>query len=147
MPFVRAALSHEELDVAAIMSEATHPSCGAVAAFIGTVRESASVSAHSEQSVVRLEYDAHPTLAEPKINEIVSAAVEKWHLERAVAVHRTGLCDLGDPTVVVACGAAHRAEALDATHWIIDEIKGTVPIWKKEIYTDGSSWVGSEGEN
>lgn len=145
MPFQHAALSDEPLDVASILSEATHPSCGAVAAFIGTVRESASVPEQSGRSVVRLEYDAHPTLAEQKLKEIVALAQEKWELERVVAVHRTGACDLGDPTVVVACGAAHRAEALDATHWIIDEIKATVPIWKKEIYADGSSWVGAEG--
>ena len=145
MPVVRGAISADALEVASILSEAADPSCGAVAAFIGTVRESASANEKRASSVVRLEYDAHPTLAEQKLAQIVELAQQKWDLERAIAVHRTGACDLGEPTVVVACGAAHRAEALDATHWIIDEIKATVPIWKKEIYSDGSSWVGGEG--
>ncbi|HET7481833.1 MAG TPA: molybdenum cofactor biosynthesis protein MoaE [Actinomycetota bacterium] len=144
MSETRAALSSNELKVADIMSEATDPACGAVAAFIGTVRETASVDKHRDASVVALEYDAHPSLAEEKMEEIVRAAAEKWGLERVVAVHRTGRCELGEPTVVVACGAGHRAEALEACHWIIDEIKATVPIWKKEIYSDGSSWVGDE---
>jgi molybdopterin synthase catalytic subunit len=91
-----------------------------------------------------LEYEAHPTLASARMEEIAQEATTKWGLARVVAVHRTGRCALGEPTVVVACGAAHRAEALEACHWIIDEIKASVPIWKKEIYADGSSWVGSE---
>lgn len=127
-----------------LIGDASDPSCGAVASFIGTVRESAAVPDNAAKSVTMLEYEAHPTLASARMEEIAHEATTKWGLERVVAVHRTGGCPLGEPTVVVACGAAHRAEALEACHWIIDEIKASVPIWKKEIYADGSSWVGSE---
>lgn len=144
MASTRTGLSAEPLDIAEAISDASAPSCGAVASFVGTVRESAAVRGNSSKTVTMLDYEAHPTLAATRIEEIAQEAVTKWGLERVVAVHRTGRCTLGDPTVVVACGAAHRVEALDACHWIIDEIKASVPIWKREIYADGSSWVGSE---
>lgn len=137
-------ISPDPLDIAALIADASDPSCGAVASFIGTVRESAAVPGNATRSVTMLEYEAHPTLAEARMEEIAHEATTKWGLARVVAIHRTGRCGLGEPTVVVVCGAAHRAEALDACHWIIDEIKASVPIWKKEIYADGSSWVGSE---
>jgi molybdopterin synthase catalytic subunit len=139
-------ISPDPLDIAVLIAGATDPSCGAVASFIGTVRESAAVQGNAAKSVTMLEYEAHPTLAAARIEEIAREATTKWGLARVVAVHRTGRCPLGEPTVVVACGAAHRAEALEACHWIIDEIKASVPIWKKEIYADGSSWVGSEAD-
>jgi molybdopterin synthase catalytic subunit len=134
------------LDVARAIADASAPSCGAVASFVGTVRESASVKDNADKSVTTLEYEAHPALAPTRIEEVAQEAAAKWSLERVVAIHRTGTCELGEPTVVIACGAAHRGDALEACHWLIDEIKATVPIWKKEIYADGSSWVGAEGE-
>ena len=60
-------------------------------------------------------------------------------------IHRVGRCSLGEPTVVIACSAPHRADALEACRWLIDELKESVPIWKKEIYEDGDAWVGDEG--
>ena len=95
---------------------------------------------------MRLEYEAHPTLAPHRLEEIAREARSKWDLERVVTIHRTGPCDIGDVTVVVACSAAHRGEALDACRWCIDTIKATVPIWKKEIYSDGAAWVGAANE-
>ena len=144
MSSTKTGISAEPLDIAAAIAAASDPLCGAVASFIGTVRESAAVTSNAAKAVTMLDYEAHPTLAASRIEEIAQEAVTKWGLERVVAVHRTGRCSLGEPTVVVACGAAHRAEALEACHWIIDEIKASVTIWKKEIYSDGSSWVGSE---
>ena len=94
---------------------------------------------------MRLDYEAHPTLAHERLQSIAREAAERWGLDRVVAVHRTGACEIGEPTVVVACGAAHRAEALDACRWMIDTIKTTVPIWKREVYADGSAWIGAEG--
>lgn len=144
MASTKTAISPKPLDIATLIDSASDPSCGAVASFIGTVRENAAVPGNDAKSVTMLEYEAHPTRAASRMEEIALEATDKWSLERVVAVHRIGRCRLGEPTVVVACGAAHRAEALEACHWIIDEIKATVPIWKKEIYADGSSWVGSE---
>ena len=143
MAEIRTEISGAPLDIAALIAEASDPSCGAVASFVGTVRASASVGGNEDKPVTRLEYDAHPELAPATIADVAAQAAEKWALQRVVAVHRTGTCELGEPTVVIACGAAHRAEALDACRWIIDEVKASVPIWKKEIYADGSSWVGT----
>ena len=144
MAYVRTQISNEPIEIGALIAEAASPSCGAIASFVGTVRVTASSDEKSDKPVTRLEYDAHPTLAEAKLAEVAARASEKWPLERLVAVHRTGTCELGDPTVVIACSSAHRAEALEACHWAIDELKATVPIWKKEIYSDGSTWVGAE---
>jgi molybdopterin synthase catalytic subunit len=132
------------LDVAKAIAAASTPEAGAIAVFIGTVRSEAAVRDHASDPVVRLEYDVHVELAEQRLGEMAAEAASKWGLLRLVAIHRSGSCDLGEPTVVVVCSSPHRAEALDACRWIIDEIKATVPIFKREVYADGSSWVGTE---
>jgi len=143
MTAIRAAILDEPLDVAALVSSAADPSSGGIASFVGTVRESAAVAGKEDQRVTHLEYDAHPELARRKLTEIAQQAAEKWQLQHVTAVHRSGRCAVAEPTVVIVCTAAHRGEALDACRWLIDELKATVPIWKKEIYADGSSWVGA----
>lgn len=135
------AISAAPLDVAAAIGAAGTLETGGIGVFVGTVRATPSVQA--DQQVTRLEYEAHPTLAEETMRALALEAAHKWNLVRVVAIHRTGTCELGDSTVVIACSAPHRAEALDACRWLIDEIKATVPIWKKEVYADGSSWVGA----
>jgi molybdopterin synthase catalytic subunit len=137
-------LSPDPLDVDALVQDVLDPACGGVGVFIGTVRESAAAMSSGDRPVVRLEYEAHESLAGSRLEEIAREATEKWGLHRVAAVHRTGVCKLGEPTVVVACSAPHRAEALDACRYIIDTIKAGVPIFKKEVYADGSSWVGSD---
>jgi molybdopterin synthase catalytic subunit len=104
------------------------------------------VRANESKAVVRLDYEAHPELAATRLEEIGRDAADKWELLRVVAWHRTGACELGEPTVVVACSAPHRGDALEACRHVIDTIKATVPIWKREVYADGSSWVGAEGD-
>ncbi len=145
MAYVSAGISEAPLDVSRAIGDAASPDLGGIAVFIGTVRDSPSVGPNEDQSVTRLEYEAHPTLAEAKLGEIAGDAAAKWNVERVVALHRTGRCELGEPTVVVACGAAHRGDALEACRWIIDTIKAEVPIWKREVYagTGGSAWVGT----
>ncbi len=147
MSAVSSGITEQPLDVDAVISSASTPDCGGIGVFIGTVRTSAAAPAHSDTPVVRLDYEAHPTLAPERLQAIAHEAADKWSLERISAWHRTGSCELGEPTVVVACGAAHRGDALEACRWVIDTIKTTVPIWKREIYADGSSWIGAnEGD-
>ncbi|MEA2451397.1 MAG: molybdopterin synthase catalytic subunit [Actinomycetota bacterium] len=134
------AISAAPLDIAAVIGAAGTPTSGGIGVFVGTVRSTPSDD--TDKQVTGLEYEAHPTLAEETLRSLALEAAHKWGLERVVALHRTGTCELGEPTVVVACSSPHRAEALDACRWLIDELKATVPIWKKEIYADGSSWVG-----
>lgn len=138
---ISVAISAAPLDVGAAIGATSTIETGGTGVFVGTVRATPSVE--GDKQVVRLDYEAHPTLAEETMKKLAFEAADKWSLNRVVAIHRTGECEVGEPTVVIACSAAHRAEALDACRWLIDEIKANVPIWKKEIYTDGSSWVGA----
>ena len=145
MAEIVAQISEEPLDVHAAIAAATDRRLGGIAVFIGTVRDSASVDVNASKPVTRLDYEAHPELAHARLKEIAEDAAAKWDVERIVAIHRTGSCDLGEPTVVVACGSPHRRDALEACRWIIDTIKSEVPIWKREVYADagGSAWVGT----
>jgi molybdopterin synthase catalytic subunit len=145
MPDVDIGISGEPLDLAAATSSVADPECGGIAVFVGTVRETAAAGGSEGKRVIRLDYEAHPALAPERLEEIARDACSKWDLRRVVAFHRTGACELGEPTVVVACAAPHRADALEACRWMIDTIKATVPIWKREVYADGSSWIGAEG--
>lgn len=140
-PGISVSISAAPIDIAAAIGAAGTPDTGGTGAFVGTVR--ATPGAEADKQVVRLDYEAHPTLAEEALRTLALEATHKWSLTRVVAIHRTGSCEVGEPTVVIACSAPHRAEALDACRWLIDEIKTQVPIWKKEIYSDGSSWVGA----
>ena len=143
--YIDVAITPDPLDLSAAIGRVSAPEIGGIGVFLGTVRVSAAVSGNEDKDVVGLEYEAHPELAEPKLTEIVHTAAAKWDLHRVVAHHRIGPCGVGEPTVVIACGAPHRADALEACRYIIDELKATVPIWKREDYADGSSWVGAEG--
>lgn len=68
--------------------------------------------------------------------------MDRWKLRSAVIAHRVGRCELGEPTVVIACASPHREEAFASCRWIIEQLKATAPIWKCEIYEDGERWIG-----
>ena len=140
------AVTKRKLDVAGAVAAVTGPEVGGIGIFVGTVRHSAAVEANAGKAVTSLDYEAHVSLAEQRLSEIAREASVKWDVRRITAIHRTGHCGLGEPTVVVACGAPHRGDALEACRWMIDTIKSSVPIWKREGYADGSSWVGSDGD-
>lgn len=144
MADIATSISDEALDVAAAVARVSAPELGGIAVFVGTVRDTAAVDENAGKNVVRLDYEAHPSLAEDALAQVAFDAAKKWDVRRVIAIHRTGTCELGEPTVVVACGAPHRSDALEACRWIIDAIKQTVPIWKREVYADGSAWVGAE---
>ena len=141
MSEVSATISAAPIDVAATIGAAATPEVGGIGVFVGTVRATPGAEGAGDRTVVRLTYDAHPTLAQEALRALAHEAAAKWALTRVVAVHRTGDCELGDPTVVIACSAPHRTAALEACRWLIDEVKTAVPIWKKEFYSDGSSWI------
>lgn len=138
-------ITADPLDISEAVAMASSPAAGGIAMFVGTVRATPAVHGNADKTVVRLDYEAHDQLAREGLAALAHQASERWELERVVALHRVGSCDVGEPAVVVVCSGAHRAEALDACRWLIDELKATVPIWKKEVYADGSSWVGAEG--
>jgi molybdopterin converting factor subunit 1 len=115
---------------------------GGTVAFLGSVRD------HSEEAgpVERLEYSAYREMAEKILREVAEEAARRWPLSGVAVLHGVGDLSIGDHTVVVACSSAHRAEAFEACRFVIDEVKGRAPIWKKEVGPEGEHWVGMEGE-
>ncbi|HUQ40063.1 MAG TPA: molybdenum cofactor biosynthesis protein MoaE [Acidimicrobiales bacterium] len=134
------ALCDTPLPVAEVLAWADAPDCGGVVLFSGTVRD------HSEgrPGVTGLEYEAYTELVVPKLAEVAAAARTRWPEIRRVAVlHRVGRLTIGDTAVVVVVGAPHREEAFAAARYLIDTVKATAPIWKRESWDGGASWVAS----
>lgn len=134
------AFSQTPIDTAALHAQLDHPAAGGLVTFEGRVRN------HNEGlDVLRLEYEAFEALAEKEGTRIVEEAQQRFGVERALCVHRTGLLEIGDVAVWVGVSAGHRGEAFAACRYIIDEVKQRVPIWKKEHYAQGDSgWVNCE---
>ena len=133
----RAAIVTDVIGVAAIVDEVRGPTQGAIATFIGTVRNNSGA-----RTVTGLEYSAYPEMANREMNEILHEALALASGAEIVAVHRVGNLNVGDVCVMIAASHAHRAAAFDACRYAIEEIKKRVPIWKRERYADGSTeWV------
>jgi MoaE-MoaD fusion protein len=130
-------LSTEPLDVARVVAEAESDDAGAVASFVGTVRRRSR-----GRDVVRLEYEAFAEMAEPMLRRLAEELTAKHGLCEVAIHHRVGSVDIGEASVVIAVSAPHRAAALDACREAIDTLKGTIPLWKKEVYRDGEEWIG-----
>jgi molybdopterin synthase catalytic subunit len=112
---------------------------GAIAAFEGIVRS------HSRgREALYLEYEAYAPMALAKMREIAAQAREKFAVHRIAILHRLGRLEIGETSVLIAVSAAHRGAAFDACRYSIDTLKRTVPIWKKEFFTDGSAWADGE---
>jgi MoaE-MoaD fusion protein len=130
------ALREEPLDPTAIADRIRGAGEGALAVFEGIVR------AHSRGKQVRaLVYEAYGSMAQKQMEQLADEARRRWPILDLTIVHRTGTLQVGDVSVVIAVAASHRGEAFDACEWLIDELKHTVPIWKKEVYTEGEAWI------
>jgi molybdopterin synthase catalytic subunit len=114
------------------------PGSGGIDVFIGTVR-----NATKGKPVIRLEFEAYEPMAMKEMDKIAKQAFEKWPVQKILVHHRTGVLEVGEVPVVIAVAAAHRAAAFEACRYIIDTLKETVPIWKKEIFEDGEVWVAA----
>ncbi|GAA1170884.1 molybdenum cofactor biosynthesis protein MoaE [Ornithinimicrobium humiphilum] len=126
------------LSVDEALAAVSHPRAGAVALFVGTVRE------HDEgrEGVTQLDYSAHPDALE-QLTAIARSVAEGDQVHGVYAVHRVGSLTVGDLAVVCAVSAEHRAEAFDGGRRLIEELKATVPIWKRQAWAEGDhSWVG-----
>jgi molybdopterin synthase catalytic subunit len=131
------ALSPGPLPVAEASAWVVLPSCGATVTFTGTARD----HAEGRPGVHRLEYEAYEEPALARLGAIGTEIRGRWPaVGRVAMLHRTGVVDLGDAAVVVAVSAPHRGEAFDAARFAIDELKRTVPIWKRESWDGGESW-------
>jgi MoaE-MoaD fusion protein len=124
------------LALAEVVDAVASPGRGGIVTFTGTVRDTTR-----GKRVLRLEYEAYAGMAERKLAEI-GAAVAAAHGVEVAIVHRVGVLAPGDAAVVIACAAAHRTAAFRACEECIERLKRDVPIWKREVFEDGSEWVG-----
>ena len=129
------ALSSEPIDILAVQQAVSRPEFGAIVTFLGITRN------HFDgRPVERLEYEAYPEMALPELRRIGQEIEQRWPGVAVAIVHRTGVVPLGEPSVVIAVGSPHRAAGYEANRYAIEALKQRVPIWKKEIYADGSAW-------
>jgi len=114
---------------------------GAVIVFRGVARRYSR-----GRDVVHLEYEAYPEMADKVMAQIADEMKSRWPVSGVAIVHRTGVLEIGQASVAIAVSAPHRGEAFAAAEYAIDRLKQVVPIWKKEVWSDGSQWIGWENE-
>ncbi|HEV7620544.1 MAG TPA: molybdenum cofactor biosynthesis protein MoaE [Flavisolibacter sp.] len=114
------------------------PQSGGIDIFIGTVR-----SKTKDKEVVRLEFEAYESMALKEMHKIAEHCMRQWPVQRMSVHHRVGTLQVGEIPVIIAVSAAHRDAAFDACRYMIDTLKQTVPIWKKEVFLDGEVWVAA----
>jgi MoaE-MoaD fusion protein len=130
-------LSDAPLSVENVVSEVRDDSAGAIATFVGTTRS------HSRgRDVLHLEYEAYEGMAERVMADLAGELTHRHDLCKVAIHHRVGRVDIGGTSVVIAVSAAHRAAALAACAEAIEELKVSVPLWKKETYVGGEEWIG-----
>ena len=135
-------LTDEAIDRQALIDEVMRSSDGALVVFDGVVRDH-----HEGKAVSEIVYEAYRPMAEKEIAKVVAAVSARFPDVRVAVRHRLGLVKVGEASIVIACSASHRAEAFDACREVIDRVKETVPIWKKERGPDGEEWVGWQGQS
>jgi molybdopterin synthase catalytic subunit len=134
---MRAAVVTRPIDVAELMREVADARHGATAIFIGTVR-----SVNEGRDVREIEYTAYEEMAEREMTAILGEAANSNDGALLVAEHRIGTLKIGEASIVIAAAHEHRGRALDALRYAIEEMKSRVPIWKREVYSDGTqTWV------
>jgi molybdopterin synthase catalytic subunit len=142
LPTPRTRLIDDRIDVGALIAEVSDPSCGAIAVFLGCVREM-----NEGRAVTGIAYSAYRAMATREMAAIADEAQAKHGVSRLTIVHRLGLLELGDVSVAVVAAHPHRAPALDANRYVIEQLKRRVPIWKLEHYVDGTrEWVAGATE-
>ncbi|MGR5904167.1 molybdenum cofactor biosynthesis protein MoaE [Bacillus cereus] len=137
---------YEVIDTPISIEEVTNKvirrECGAVTTFVGTVREFTK-----GRRTLHLEYVAYKTMAEKQLERIGTEVGERWYRTFVAITHRIGTLQISDLAVVVAVSTLHRKAAYEANEYIMERIKQIVPIWKKEFWEDGESWIGDQLEN
>jgi molybdopterin synthase catalytic subunit len=131
-------LQEEKINVEDVISSVQSPDAGAIDVFIGTVRNQTK-----NKAVIHLEFEAYESMAIAEIKKIVSRAKSSWPILNISVVHAIGKLEIGDIPVVIAVSTAHRKAAFEACEFVIDELKKTVPIWKREFFEDGDQWVSA----
>lgn len=132
-----ARLTEQAIDVVGLASAGARDDCGAVVVFLGTTRDH-----HDGRPVVELAYEAYPRMAEPALELLEHEALARFEIASCAIIHRLGVVPVREASVAVVVNAAHRGPAFDAAQWVMDELKRSVPIWKRERFADGDgAWV------
>lgn len=131
-------ISDQPLDIPSCIDWVMTPQSGGIDVFIGTVRDTTK-----GKTVVRLEFEAYEAMALKEMHKIAEQAFSKWPIQKLLIHHRAGVLKVGEVPVIIAVSCAHRDAAFEACRYVIDTLKQTVPIWKKEIFEDGEVWVAA----
>ncbi|CAG8767904.1 15953_t:CDS:2 [Acaulospora morrowiae] len=128
-------ITSEVLDLQTIVDIVKDNGAGAISTFSGTTRDT-----YRDKKVIKLDYEAYIPMAEKVLLSIISEARSKWELKKIAVYHRLGTVPVGENSVIIAVSSVHRKESLQSVEWLINQLKEKAPIWKKEIYSDGSVW-------
>jgi len=128
------------IDLSAVAAEVGGDGDGAIALFLGTVR-----NVNAGQRVLFLEYEAYTPMAEREMERIAAETTARFGVTRVAMIHRVGHVEIGEASVAIAVAAPHRAAAMDACRFVIDTLKTSVPIWKREHFADGAIWIEGAG--
>ena len=132
-------VTDKTIDLQELVNFVSDPEAGAIVTFIGTTRNN-----NEGRKVIALDYEAYPQMAEKELARIGEDAKTKWPICRMAIVHRLGPVQITEASVIIAVSAGHRDAAFAACRFAIEEIKKTVPIWKKEVYEGGEVWIGTQ---
>ena len=134
-----AAIVREPIDTRAVVERIKRPEDGAVVVFEGIVRN------HSRgRATLYLDYEAYEQMARKQMEDLAGQAVSQFQIREAAIVHRLGRLEIGEASVLIVVASGHRAAAFEACRWLIDTLKRTVPIWKKEHFENGAVWADGE---
>lgn len=134
-----AKITHEPIDTAALLTRIKHPEDGVVVVFEGIVRDNSR-----GRRTLFLDYEAYEEMALKQMNGLIEQALSQFRIRDVAMVHRIGRLQIGETSVLIVAASAHRGAAFDACRWLIDTLKRTVPIWKKEYFEDGAVWADGE---
>jgi molybdopterin synthase catalytic subunit len=132
-------ITHQPIDLEELVRCVSDAEAGAIVPFIGTTR-----NYNEGRRVIALDYEAYPEMAEKELARIGAEAKQKWPICKMAIVHRLGPVQIGEASVIIVVSSAHRDAAFAASRFAIEEIKKTVPIWKKEVFEGGEVWIGSQ---
>lgn len=132
-------VTQKAIDLRELVEFVTDPEAGAIVTFIGTARDN-----NEGRRVIALDYEAYPEMAEKELARLGEEAKKRWSIQRMAIVHRIGPVQITEPSVIIAVSAAHRHDAFEAGRFAIEEIKKSVPIWKKEVFEGGEVWIGTQ---
>ena len=132
-------ITEQSINMQELADFVADPAAGAMATFVGMTRNT-----NDGRQVVRLEYECYPGMAEKMMMKIAEEALSRWPIVKVAMIHRIGRVDIGEASVAIAVSSGHRHAAFEACHSAINQLKETVPIWKKELYEGGELWIGSQ---